>query len=118
MSSRLEFLVPGAPVPKQRPRLFHNRVITPRKTAAYEGLVARCAELAGAKPVKGPVVLRCCFYLPDRRVRDLDNLVKSVLDGLNEVAFVDDSQIERIEAEKRIDREQPRAWVSVEALEP
>ena len=32
---------------------------------------------------------------------DLDNIVKSVLDGLNKIAFVDDSQIVRQSAKKR-----------------
>ena len=32
---------------------------------------------------------------------DLDNIAKSVLDGLNGIAFVDDSQIIRIHAEKK-----------------
>lgn len=114
--TRLEFLVPGPPVPKERPRVVNGHTFTPARTAAYERLVAQCARAAGARPVAGPVVLRACFYLPDARRRDLDNLQKSVLDGLNRIAFLDDSQVQRIEVEKQIDRASPRAWVSVEVL--
>lgn len=46
---------------------------------------------------------------------DLDNLLKSVKDALNGVAYVDDSQIVTITAEKAYG-EQPKTIIQVTAL--
>ena len=62
-------------------------------------------RLAGIKPTNKPVLLECTFYLPDRRRRDLDNLLKVLLDGLQSVLFEDDSQVVEIRARKLFDPE-------------
>lgn len=110
--------IPGKPQPKQRPRLARNGAIyTPAATQAYERLVARHAKLAGAKPVSGPVhvEITSMFAIPKSWSKkrkaaaegqphisrpDLDNLVKSVLDGLNGVAFADDALVHSVSCRK------------------
>jgi crossover junction endodeoxyribonuclease RusA len=47
----------------------------------------------GRTPLEGAVSVTLRLWFPDRRRRDLDNVAKSVLDGLNGVAYADDSQI-------------------------
>lgn len=42
------------------------------------------------------------FQFKDRRKRDLDNCLKSLLDGLNGRVFHDDCQIHRLQASKSI----------------
>lgn len=118
MTTGLSFTVPGKPVPKQRPRMTRwGSVYTPAETTRYESLVARCARAAGAAPVSGPVAvdIQVRFPIPKswakaRRAAadgaphaqrpDIDNLQKSVLDGLNGVAFSDDSQVCSVSATK------------------
>ena len=105
----------------------HARVYTPSKTANYENLVrmAYAEQNPGALPSSGPIRITIRFlfappkaaYWPKnskhngelkegwegkRHVSkpDIDNLVKSVLDGLNGIAFKDDSQIWRVTASK------------------
>ena len=56
------------------------------------------------------------LYMPNERRVDLDNLAKSQLDALNWLIFVDDSQIDELHVYKRIDREKPRAEVTVRIL--
>jgi Holliday junction resolvase RusA-like endonuclease len=59
------------------------------------------------EPFQGTVEITFAFeYKRPKRTTleipraDLDNLVKAVLDGLNEVAFVDDKQVALIAASK------------------
>lgn len=63
------------------------------KLAAWA--VAREAmDLAWCRPNEG-VHLRICFHPPDKRRRDLDNMlasIKSGLDGISDAIGVDDSQ--------------------------
>lgn len=90
----LRFWIPGPPVPKGRPRLGRGIIYTPAKTKAYEATVAAFAKLAGASPSSGPVAVG--IYINASGKWDLDNCIKSILDGLNGVAYHDDSQVRLI----------------------
>ena len=87
--------IPGRPVPKGRPRLgVRGRtayVYTPPATVEYEKLVGWVAKSVGCRPVEGPVSVELDVYI--RRRMDVDNVAKSVLDGLNGVAYEDDDQV-------------------------
>lgn len=97
----VSFEVPGKAVPKGRPRRGANgRFFTPKETKVYEqtvGMMARNA-MRSKKPTTEEVFVRMKFYFDDRRKRDLDNLVKAVLDGCNSIVFADDKQVTRLEA--------------------
>ncbi len=57
------------------------------------------ADLLGKVPrtIVGPVRLSICVMPPDRRKRDLDNLLKPVLDGLTAAGvWQDDSQVDEL----------------------
>lgn len=111
----MKFTVPGAPVPKERPRVVGRRAFTPQRTRDYEARVKACAIRAGVKiATLAPVRVEVVAYCQDARRRDLDNLCKSILDPLNGLIYADDSQIVRLVAEKRIDRENPRAEIEIE----
>ena len=114
--------VPGVPVPKARPRFTKTgRTYTPGKTKAYEDLIkgAGGAVMDGTQPLTGPLHAVITVYLPipkswptEKKLAaerldvlptgrpDIDNFVKAALDGLNGVAFVDDSQVVRMHATK------------------
>lgn len=110
----------------------HARVYTPKDTATYENLVrlAYSEQNGGEPPLRGPVMIEMTFFFAPpksaywpvnkkhsgelrngwemRRYTskpDIDNLAKTVMDGLNGVAFVDDSQIWRITASKMYSEE-------------
>ena len=91
----IEFVVPGRPVPKERPRLgVRGRkafIYTPPATREYEKLVGWMARCAGCKPVKIPVAVALDVYI--KRKMDADNIAKSILDGLNGIAYEDDDQV-------------------------
>lgn len=125
------FEIPGRPQPKARPRFGNGHAYTPEKTAEYERLVGFCYRQAGGKLSEGPVDLHITAFFPipqstpKGRVEqmasgyirhtvkpDVDNLAKSILDGLNGVAFRDDKQVWRLALEKRYGQE-PKVVVRI-----
>ena len=116
--SEVKITIPGRPVPKGRPRIgYRGRTVylyTPPETVNYEQDVARLGRLVCGSPAAGPVELEIVlFFNPQARVKatggkrrrgplpDLDNCVKSIVDGLNNVAYLDDRQLVRLLAERR-----------------
>lgn len=101
------FAIDGEPVSKSRAR-FTKRgsktfAYTPEKTKAGEERVA-WAYRASVKGVPSdPEIayrVEARFFNGTRQRRDVDNMVKLVLDGLNGVAWIDDNQVTQIEASK------------------
>ncbi len=91
------FTVPGKPVPKGRPRFKNGRVYTPKKTREYEEFVAYSARSKADNRFEGPVRVSLRFHTKSKA--DLDNLIKSVLDGCQiGGVFENDSQVRAINA--------------------
>lgn len=93
-----ELTIPGTPVPKGRPRVYRNggmHGVTPRRTLQAEQAIREAwqDEHPGMPPMEGPVGILMEFWMPDRHIRDYDNLAKLVTDALNRVAYLDDGQI-------------------------
>jgi Holliday junction resolvase RusA-like endonuclease len=122
---QIMFTIYGEPVPKGRPR-FSTRgkfpvAYTPEKTKAYEfevGMMA-LAAMGGAKPFEGALeaFIYVTFPVPDSYSKkrteaclsdfekhtkrpDLDNVIKSVIDGMDKIVFENDSQITSIHSTK------------------
>ena len=117
---RIRLVIPGRPVPKQRPRLgIRGRsayVYTPAETVAYEQMVRAVAMTVCRAPYAGPVELRLTVYFRKGRTPDLTNVVKAIEDGLTGVAYIDDAQVKRVVAEMDND-EFERAEVEVAPFE-
>jgi len=99
------FTLPGEPVCKGRPRFLRNgATYTDAKTRAAEAAIGwayREAAGAAARPLAGQVQIGMLFCVGTRRRKDLDNMVKLVMDALNRLAWRDDSQVVSIVAIKR-----------------
>lgn len=147
----MQFFAPGRPATKGSTRSFMaaGRMVTkganPR-TKAWQAVVAAFAVDAGVEPIEGGVELELRFYFhrpkshygtgrnaavlkatapprPITRSRgDLDKLVRAVLDGLDGIAYSDDSQVTAINASKhylpRTEREGLAARVVPEGVYP
>ena len=50
-------------------------------------------------------------------IGDVDNHLKALFDGLNQIVFDDDSQITRCVVEKHTDKAEPRAEIEIEPRE-
>lgn len=102
--------IPGQPVPKARPRMGRNGVYTPQKTKNHEAQIGKLAAPHFSEPIEGPVSVTVIAQFkppkswtkkktaelmgsPHTQRPDLDNIEKAVWDGLNGIAFIDDSQI-------------------------
>ena len=106
--------IPGPPVPWMRTGGSGKRRFSPKVQVAYQNLIkARAREVMQLRPpMMGPMFLTVRAYFEDRRVRDLDNVVKQVSDSLNGIIWIDDSQVSEIFAAKSIVRK-GRGHVSV-----
>ena len=73
--------------------------------------------VGGIEPYAGPIAVAVEVYPPDRRKRDLDNLLKSLLDSLAHAgAYHDDCQIQRLSIERRDVCEDGKAVVIINEL--
>lgn len=114
----IQFVVDGAAVPKQRPRISGRTAYTPKKTRDYEERVREAFRSShyGFTPVyiKGIPVKACIEIVqaipkswsntkhlkaergeivPTSRNGDVDNIAKSILDALNGYVYEDDCQV-------------------------
>lgn len=109
----LKFTVPGTPHSKHRPR-FTTRsgkvtTYTPRATQQAEQKIVAAWRAAGGKPSLNPHTnygITVSFNLINNHRRDLDNMLKTVLDALNKRAWADDTQVVKITAQKIIHNNQ------------
>lgn len=99
------FTLMGEPVSKQRPRFTKTgRTYTPEATLSAEKKIG--FSFRGVNPGwpaggrDGEFTVRATFYTFAKSHRDIDNMLKLVLDGLNKVAWKDDHQVVKIHAEK------------------
>ena len=115
----IRITIPGRPIPKGRPRLGMSGrkayVYTPPKTAEYEKLVGWVAKSLGCKPVDGLVSVSLHVYC--RGKMDVDNVAKSILDGLNGIAYEDDDQVVELFAKKYKVKEKAEERVEIEIRE-
>lgn len=123
-----QFILNGQPIGKGRPRFAMKggrvNAYTPPKSKHYEKQIEKAYKLAGGQmfpddvPVK--ITVRIALRMPastSRKKReamwcglirpltkpDTDNVIKSVMDGLNGVAYADDKQVTCVRAVKVYD---------------
>ncbi len=78
---------------KRRGRCYF---IAPAGVSFRAEVVARCLA-TGAKPLSGQVAMTVTLTPGDRRRRDIDNVLKPLLDALTHGgAWTDDSQVKRL----------------------
>jgi len=91
------FKVKGRCVPKQRANVGKGNVYTPEETRNYEEYVGWVAKSCGAYVLKGDVGVVINIFRMGKG-GDLDNMIKSVCDGMNKICYKDDRQIKEIVA--------------------
>jgi len=134
----IQIIINGKPNAKERPYFSTKngkvRVFTPSKTSNFENYVKQVASPFFHYPIQGPIELTINFFLPrpkyliwktkpmpfvysDKRP-DIDNLVKSVVDGLKGIAFFDDAQISILHVTKgyHSGEEGPKTIIKIETI--
>ena len=118
--------IPGEPVGQGRPRATtvggFTRMYSPKRSAKWRKMAAGYMKAACRSPLLGPleVTMTAVFTFPKSKVRkrtpsvnhvpcckrpDIDNVVKAVLDAGNEVLWLDDAQVWKLEVTKVYGRE-------------
>ena len=82
----------------------------------YAATVARVAHAANRTPLDGEVAVTLEWHRGALR-GDLDNRLKVVLDALQGWCYKTDAQIAELHAYRYLDRENPRAEITVRAME-
>ncbi|MEG0409311.1 MAG: RusA family crossover junction endodeoxyribonuclease [Bacilli bacterium] len=134
----MKFTVYGIPKGKGRPKFTRQgnfvRAYTPKETLSYEQLVKfsyleACNNNSQVLVGEVSMSIDAYFQIPKSTSKklkkimieeekyhikkpDIDNIIKSILDGLNGVAFADDNQVCRIMATKRY-AEVPRVEIEI-----
>ena len=134
---RVIFKIDGEPVGKGRPRFTkRGHTYTPEKTKQYETLVGLCyrniaKDYKFTSPVR--VIVMAHFKIPKGKSKkvvgdmlnghilptkkpDVDNVAKIILDGLNGIAWEDDTQVTELVVSKYYS-EEPRVSVMVEEID-
>lgn len=102
------FTVDGEPMSKARARVVNGHAFTPERTRVAEAGV-RAAFLA-AERTATPAPLHsdtkygvvALFFHQTRQRRDVDNMLKLILDALNGHAWLDDTQVVEVSARKTL----------------
>jgi Holliday junction resolvase RusA-like endonuclease len=119
MARHLCFIAWSKPIPKARPRFGKNGAYTDKRTTEAEDEFAwffnqaKQAEKARGVdlmfPWEGPIEIELVFGFERAKTNrhrhhithpDIDNLAKTVLDGLNGLAYCDDRQIMSLKVSK------------------
>jgi Holliday junction resolvase RusA-like endonuclease len=90
-------------------------VFKTKQAISYQRAVRFHALAAGARPFRGDVRVQLVVYRP-RKVGDLDNVLKVLLDALEGATYLDDEQIVELSAVRRDDADEPRVEVTVEEV--
>lgn len=134
-----EFEIPGEIVGKARPRMntYTGKAYTPTKTKYYEYLIKKFFLDKYPDHVvlqEEAIKLTIIAYLDipkstskkkrEKMIRneirptkkpDIDNIVKIILDGLNKLAYYDDTQVVELVVSKFY-AEEPKVYVKIEKI--
>lgn len=107
----ISFSCDGTPVPQGSMKVINGHILHSQGSAlaVWRSTVALSARFAGAQPVEGAIGIEIVFRV--RRPKtvkrdyptvapDLDKYIRGVLDALTGIAYLDDSQVIDIKAEK------------------
>jgi len=131
--NKIHLTIPGEPKAKQRPKWFKHGTYTPEKTVSYESYIK---ELFATKypefmPKETALTLHIYagLFMPKSTSKkkvdmmklgiikpikkpDVDNLLKTVMDALEKLAYKNDSQIVRVVMDKDYS-ERPRLEITI-----
>lgn len=144
----INFVINGEPFGKQRHRVGmcngHARAYNTRDNILYENKVM-CAykdianDYTFSKDVPLEIDIVAYFSLSSvdfnksglsksgkkkmsqlycTKKSDIDNIIKSVMDGLNKVAYIDDKQIASVSAKKLYTQDMPKVVVTIKDITP
>lgn len=121
----IKFTVEINIVPFDRPRFKNGRVFNSTKYTAFKealGFIARAA-MKGREPISGAFKISIDFYKKSNQniiksnFGDLDNFIKSVMDSLNGICYIDDAQCVEFTRCRKFKSDKPRIEILIEEVE-
>lgn len=107
----IHLTLPFPPSSNRYWRVFRGHAVKSAEARAYQEAVFYTAR--GVEPLEGDLSIALRFFRPAKR-GDLDNRIKQLCDSLQGIAYHDDKQIARLEAERFDDKKNPRVEVTIE----
>ena len=96
-------------------RRVGNKTLLSKQGRLYRRNVAR--HIVGSKRFEGRLSVTVDIYPPDRRKRDLDNVLKALFDGITHAGvWEDDSQIDELHVYRRDRVEHGLCVVEIECI--
>lgn len=86
----MHLILPWPPSTNRLWRSVNGVVMLSHKARQYRNTVALQCILYKKEKLKGDIVLHVDAFPPDKRKRDLDNLLKPLIDSLNHANIFDD----------------------------
>ena len=98
----MKLVIPGRPVPAvrmtQRSKFISKQA---QRYLEYKNIIGWTAKVAGFRPKHSLYEVAATAYIDLRkRDMDVDNLAKSLIDGLNGIVWHDDRQVVKLSIEK------------------
>lgn len=100
------FTVDGEPMSKARARVVNGHAYTPERTRVAEAGIQAAFKSTNPSRTPHPLLsgtkygVVALFFHQTRQRRDIDNMLKLILDALNGMAWTDDTQVVEISARK------------------
>ncbi|KAA1258115.1 Crossover junction endodeoxyribonuclease RusA [Rubripirellula obstinata] len=113
----LKLKLPYPPTINHYWRHVGQRVLISKKGREYRAAVSVYLRNKRIETLEGPLSVDIELHMPDRRRRDIDNVLKAMLDSLQwGGAFLDDSQVMRLAIEKIVPekKEKPKRRTKAE----
>lgn len=109
----LKIVIEREPIPAARPRFSGRSCYQPKRNRQYRQEI-QASAMAAMSGRKDRGKKRGSQGDATRKIYgDVDNHLKAIFDGMNQIVFVDDSQIVRCVVEKFTDKENPRAEIFI-----
>ncbi len=118
---KIKFTAELEPVPFKRVMQNGKRRFNDRRYSDFKDILAHVAKIYVRSPLKGNIKISVDFFklkpknISSRLWGDLDNHLKSVLDALNGIAYLDDCQVVQISGSKNFG--EPKIMITLEAVE-
>jgi Holliday junction resolvase RusA-like endonuclease len=116
-----KYIIPGPPIPLQRPR-FNGQWVWDCQKGEKMFAATNLRFQHKGDPLQGPLHMHIDFFMKHAKKKgyhsvkpDLDNMIKFYADVCNGIVYEDDAQLAKITAEKIYSKE-PRTEITITEL--